>query len=308
MAVKTIYLTRHAFRGSYTLNASTGEYHTNSPSPTNIPNDPPLAAYGVQQSRELATALAKLDPSIDFIYSSPFYRCLQTIEPAVQTLSGIVTVRVDNGIGEFYGSAPFHHPLPASLRLLSTEFFPSLRIDPSYTPSLVPSTSGETIAQLHDRVAYALNHIIASVDAESEGRDTAILICTHAATLIAIGRCLTGRMPEHVSEEDFLAPCAGVTKFVRRGGEVKEGPGKDPNASEAQQLEWRSGKGIQGPWDCIMNGNCDHLAGGAERSWHFSGEETFGDAESGPSELRAKSEETEWGEGDDIGRGLKTKL
>ncbi|KAL8943892.1 MAG: hypothetical protein Q9216_000786 [Gyalolechia sp. 2 TL-2023] len=264
MVITTIYVTRHAFRGSYTLNASTGEYHTNSPSPTNIPNDPPLAAYGVQQSRELATALAKLDPPIEFIYSSPFYRCLQTIKPAVEKIGGKVRVRVDNGIGEFYGPAPFYHPSPASLHLLSTEFFPSLGINPNYTPSLTPPTFGETIAQLHDRVASALNHIIASVDAESGERDTAILICTHAATLIAIGRSLTGQMPEDVSEEDFLAPCAGLTKFVRREGEGK--PVKTPNASQPD-LGWRNAKGVRGPWDCLMNGNCDHLVGGAERSW-----------------------------------------
>lgn len=47
MVIKTIYVTRHAFRGNYTVNTSTGEYHTNSPSPTNIPNDPPLAALGI---------------------------------------------------------------------------------------------------------------------------------------------------------------------------------------------------------------------------------------------------------------------
>lgn len=99
MVIKTIYVTRHAFRGNYTVNTSTGEYHTNSPSPTNIPNDPPLAAYGVQQSRDLAIALAELDPSIDIIYSSPFYRCLQTIEPAVEKLGENIEVKVDNGIG-----------------------------------------------------------------------------------------------------------------------------------------------------------------------------------------------------------------
>ncbi|KAL8936244.1 MAG: hypothetical protein Q9211_004274 [Gyalolechia sp. 1 TL-2023] len=307
MVVKTIYVTRHAFRGSYTLNASTGEYHTNSPSPTNIPTDPPLAAYGVQQSRELATALAKLDPSIDFIYSSPFYRCLQTVEPAVEKLGENVKVRVDNGIGEFYGLAPFHHPSPASLHLLSTKFFASLKINPSYTASLIPPTSGETIAQFHDRVAYSLNHIIAFVDAETEGRDAAILVCTHAATLIAIGRCLTGRMPEDVAEEDFLAPCAGLTKFVRRQSEAKGAAEKKLNAREPD-LEWKNGKGVQGPWDLLMNGNCDHLAGGAERSWNFMGEETFGDVESVPLELRAKSEGPKSGGGDDSARDVKLKL
>ncbi|KAL9597753.1 MAG: hypothetical protein Q9219_004947 [cf. Caloplaca sp. 3 TL-2023] len=250
-------------RATYTLNAVTGEYHTNSPSPTSIPNDPPLAASGVLQSQELAAALTILDPAIGCIFSSPFYRCLQTIQPAAEKLRKSATVRVDNGIGEWYGVAPFIHPSPASHHLLATQFFPSLNIDQSYTPSLIPSSSGETIAQLHDRVANALDRIISHVDTETKETDTAMLICTHAATSIAIGRCLTGRMPENVDEEDFLAPCAGLTKFVRRKGEgAKE-------SREDTRLDWRDGKGVQGGWNCVMNGDCSHLAGGAERTWGF---------------------------------------
>ncbi|KAI4183882.1 MAG: hypothetical protein L6R41_005126 [Letrouitia leprolyta] len=282
-------LQKFQFRGTYTFNTSTGEYHTNSPSPTNIPNDPPLAAYGVQQSRDLATALVTLNPPIEIIYSSPFYRCLETIEPTAEVLGETIKVKVDNGIGEFYGPATFHHPSPASLHLLSAEFFPALKIDPKYTPSLIPPPSGETIAQLHDRVACALNHIITSADAETEGQDTAILICTHAATLIAIGRCLTGRMPDDVGEDDFLAPCAGITKFLRRDGEGRIRKDNKPRSREPQHIEWRNGNGVQGSWDCVMNGDCGHLAGGAERTWHFSGEETFGDPDPAPAALKSES-------------------
>ncbi|KAL8761915.1 MAG: hypothetical protein Q9184_002019 [Pyrenodesmia sp. 2 TL-2023] len=169
---------------------------------------------------------------------------------------------------EWYGlSRSFLHPSPASLSLLSSTFFPSLNIDPTLAPSIIPPPSGETISQLHDRVAYALSYIICTVDTETgHDKDVAILICTHAATLIAIGRCLTGNMPQDVCEEDFLAPCAGMTKFVRRVGQ------------ESDDKEWRGGNGVGGGWDCLLNGNCDHLTGGVERTWRFSGEETFGTA------------------------------
>ncbi|MCJ1430589.1 hypothetical protein MMC29_008507, partial [Sticta canariensis] len=89
MVVTTIYLTRHGFRVNWTLNPATGTYYANIPSPTNIPSDPPLAAYGVQQSHQLATALAKIEnPQITQVYSSPFYRCLQTIQPFIDKLGG----------------------------------------------------------------------------------------------------------------------------------------------------------------------------------------------------------------------------
>ncbi|KAL8789962.1 MAG: hypothetical protein Q9213_000848 [Squamulea squamosa] len=289
MVVRTIFVTRHAFRVSYTLNTATGVYHTNSPSPTNIPSDPPLAAYGVQQSYELAIALTKLDPPIEYVYSSPFYRCLQTVEPAIKELGRGIKVRVDTGIGEWYGVANFDHPSPAPPAFLKS-LFPS-SFDDTYQASIVPPQSGETIAQLHGRVAKALTRIIAYADAESGTKDTSILICTHAATLIAVGRTLTGRMPDDANDDDFKAPTAGITKFVRRQDpEVNNiKPCGHAAAMSIEPVDWRGGAGVAGGWTCVLNGNCDHLAGGAERSWHFSGEETFGNLKTAPKILTAEA-------------------
>ncbi|KAI4206350.1 MAG: hypothetical protein LQ348_001019 [Seirophora lacunosa] len=273
--------------------ANPGEYHTNSPTPTSIPNDVPLSAYGVGQSKELAIAVGELDPPVTSVFSSPFYRCLQTIEPAITRLGENVKVRVDNGIGEWYGhSSTFTHPAPPSLSLLCTKYFPSLKINPDYRPSCIPSPSGETIAELHDRVAYALSCIIQTVDSETRAEEeVSILICTHAATLIAIGRCLTGNMPSDVGQEDYLAPCAGLTKFVRRKASARQEFGNSKDG--AGNADWKEGKGVAGGWNCELNGNCDHLAAGAERTWHFSGEEAFSDPEStvvGPGALTKQSQ------------------
>ena len=86
------------FRGNWTLDPQTGTYATNTPSPTGIASDPALAAYGVLQSEQLATALEKVnDPPITRVYSSPFYRCLQTLDPFIMK-SGL-EIRGDNGLG-----------------------------------------------------------------------------------------------------------------------------------------------------------------------------------------------------------------
>lgn len=73
------------------------------PSPTGIPSDPPLAGYGVQQAKQLAEHVVKLDPPVDRVYSSPFYRCLETLAPTVEKLEerglGGGEIRGDNGIG-----------------------------------------------------------------------------------------------------------------------------------------------------------------------------------------------------------------
>lgn len=72
-------------------------------SPTGIPTDPPLTSKGVQQSKELAEYLSSIEPPIDVIYSSPFYRCLQTLKPFTDKHfcggKGNGKIRIDRGIG-----------------------------------------------------------------------------------------------------------------------------------------------------------------------------------------------------------------
>ena len=107
---------------------------------------------------------------------------------------------------EWYGLARFTHPAPASPALLQTLF---RSYDSKYKPSIIPSSSGEDIPTLHDRCAYALSYIISNADAEDAAssqrhqKETSILICTHAASMIAIGRVLTGHMPDNAYVQDF---------------------------------------------------------------------------------------------------------
>lgn len=84
------------------MEASTGLYTTTTPTPTGIPSDPQLASYGVAQAEQLAQRVATLSPAPEIVYSSPFYRCLETIEPSVRNLRGqgkaSGNVRIENGI------------------------------------------------------------------------------------------------------------------------------------------------------------------------------------------------------------------
>lgn len=89
--------------------------------------------------------------------------------------------------------APFTHPAPGTRTLLKT-FYPRVE-DTDDKHIITPSLYGEMLAEVHDRVAYAMMGIIHRLDQE-EGVKT-LLICAHAATVIAIGRALTGR------ESDF---------------------------------------------------------------------------------------------------------
>ncbi|RMJ23566.1 phosphoglycerate mutase family protein, partial [Aspergillus sp. HF37] len=105
MPLDTIYLTRHGHRLNYTIDPRTGIYHSAFPTPTGNPVDPCLTSHGVRQSHELAAHLASpsFHPKPFRVYSSPFYRCLQTIQPSVDALrssgGGDLEVRLENGIG-----------------------------------------------------------------------------------------------------------------------------------------------------------------------------------------------------------------
>jgi transcription factor C subunit 7 len=176
-------------------------------------------------------------------------------------------IKGDNGLGEWYGLARFTHPSPATPTLLSS-LFPAYNMD--YKPSIIPYSSGESVPTLHNRCAYALEYIISHEDATDE-ESRAILICTHAASMIAIGRALTGHMPEDICEDDFKTHTCGISKFVRRLP-LSDTPKyiKWEKGTEIPAIEWRDRKGVAGGWDCVINSNCGHLDGGEERHWYVS--------------------------------------
>jgi transcription factor C subunit 7 len=147
---------------------------------------------------------------------------------------------------------------------------------------------GEGVDLLHDRVAATMEALIAECDREGV---RAILLCTHAAVVIALGRVLTGNMPESIDTEDFKAFTCGLSVYRRRDdgllvgangqgaairatADSRDGVADGTNASDAhnagpniQCAEWRGGRGIFGGWDCLLNSDCSFLSSGEERGW-----------------------------------------
>ena len=271
----------------------TGETFATVLSPTGIPADPPLTAHGVGQANELASHLMGLKTPIDAVYSSPYYRCLQTIAPFVAlrndqvgTTSGSddaapLTIRTERGLSEFFGAAPFDHPVPEEVPFLKS-LFPE--IEDAYQSKVVPSRKGESIEALYQRVRLAVENIIDQCDAE--GHRTVIL-CTHAAVVIALGRVLTGDIPKTVDVEDFGAFTCGLSKFrLSRTGTTAE-PHSQEGASFSQSsrdLPSAKRKGRRtGNWICEANSDCSFLSGGQERGWYVPLVPRF--AHSSPSTL-----------------------
>ncbi|KAI1213261.1 phosphoglycerate mutase-like protein [Annulohypoxylon truncatum] len=319
MSLEVIYVTRHGFRSQWSVDPSTGNYSSFIRSPTGLPTDPALTSHGVDQANQLAAHLLEVNPPIEQVYSSPYYRCLQTIQPFARKLKLLQTqsfgnvsgdiprIRVDLGLSEWYGLAHFDHPSSAPLNELQS-LFPEL--DPSYVSSPAPSRRGESLPQLHDRVAKVIEFIIRRSDQEGH---KAVILCTHAAVVIALGRVLTGQMGE-----DFGAFTCGLSKFKRRGfksgqaspnsesetrikatvptareerqigvevgsrkaqSETNPASNVDPYPHDSSQSNQeslgRDGAGLYGGWTCELDSDCSFLRGGEERGWKFSGDESF---------------------------------
>lgn len=252
------------FRSNWVVDPNSGEYQAHLRSPTGIASDPALTSHGVDQAKQLAAHLVNVQPPVERIFSSPYYRCLQTVQPFVERLEqsaglkGVSkpTILGETGLSEWYGAAPFEHPTSAPPSELK-DLFPAY--DTSYVPAVTPSRTGETIAQLHERVALTLDAIIKRCD---EMGVRAVLLCSHAATIIAMGRTLTGNMPDNVEAEDFRVFTCGLSIFRRRSANTGF-LGVD-HASKA--LDWR-GNGVGGGWVCEVNSDCSFLSGGEERGW-----------------------------------------
>lgn len=144
---------------------------------------------------------------------------------------------------EFFGRADWDHPHPPNLEILTSHFD---HLDQDHVSTHIPVSKGEMIVELHQRVRKALDHIITILDNDPSQPKT-LLICSHAATIIASGRVLTGQMPDDPDTDDFQCFTAGLSKFVRKSS--------DPS------------KGVAGNWDCVLNSDTSFLSGGAERGW-----------------------------------------
>jgi transcription factor C subunit 7 len=265
------------------------------PTPTGLPTDPALSSYGERQAEQLGEHLTALDPPVDQVISSPYYRCLQTLKPGVLKLQkergyegGVL---LESGFEEWFGATgdEREQPGPCGYEELRRDHFSDLdlRWEPlrdGDTNSrdgggvIRPNRNGESVEALHNRVAYALHRTIERADREGW---KAIVICMHAAVMIAIGRALTGKMPEDYTEEDFACYTASMSRYQRRkpfrsSRDVKGVSMWDwRRQGEVPEVSWRGGRGVMGGWDCILNADCSYLLGGEERGWHFSGDESF---------------------------------
>ncbi|KAI9357225.1 histidine phosphatase superfamily [Pilaira anomala] len=227
MVLKEIYITRHGFREDWV--------NPNPPLPTHLPNDPPLSKLGRSQAKELANFLKH--KSIDRIYSSPFYRVLETVYPLVKECN--MPLYIDNSMAEWVGLAHGRYLPSAPLPELK-QLFPKLDIE-HHTSSIPLPEEAETVHDCHLRVKRGLDKLIDSLDSEEDPESPhTILLAGHAASVICAVRAL-------LNNAQFFVKCGtcSLTHLVR-----------NPDLT----------------WTLVSNGDCQHLSQGEQRSWMFSGD------------------------------------
>lgn len=227
--VSTIFITRHGYRSNWLKDVPVP------PPPTGIDGDPVLAPHGEEQAQQLAVYVSGLQPTVQRIYSSPFYRCVQTVQPSAKLLK--LQIYPETGVGEWYHRDRETKPQAASNETLH-DFFPEVKAD--YKRLVPVDPKGETIEQLHERTIEAVKVLVN--DLKNEPDVETILICTHAATKIALGRALTGD-----SELDIRTGVCSMDKYV-----IKTGT-----------------EGMPGEWTQEMNGEASYLEDGEEMHWSF---------------------------------------
>ncbi|TDL23411.1 phosphoglycerate mutase-like protein [Rickenella mellea] len=205
---------------------------------TGLPGDPHLNTLGETQSQELANYFKELPISErpTAIFSSPLYRCLQTIRPTAQVLG--LPIFIEHGLAEWYSTVKTDGSLHPSFPL-ATDVFPFIpEIDPSWTSVVVPDRKGETEKDLHDRCEKLSTALHTKMDSELQSENHShILMVGHVAPLIALIRVLLGDRSKHMS-----LGCTSVTELRK---------------AEA------------GGWDTISLGSGEHLKRGALFDWGF---------------------------------------
>jgi len=180
------------------------------------------------------------------------------------------------GIGEWFSpAAPGSglHPRPGSVDSLKQH---SPHIDHRYKVTWLPSRRGESVAEIHGRVASflraffgrldlaALGAPVAS-DAELDlGRHKNILFVGHAASVIVMARELVG--DRHLA---MRAGCCSLSTLVPKLGAERSSYSLTPSLLAFPDKDRTLSNAGVGQWDLIVNATAHFLPNGAERDWGF---------------------------------------
>ncbi|CCH58975.1 hypothetical protein TBLA_0B01320 [Henningerozyma blattae CBS 6284] len=274
MTIKVIYIARHGYRSNWLPH---GPYPL---PPTGVDSDVPLADHGVNQAKELGHYILSIDNQPELIFSSPFYRCIQTSEPIAKLLE--LPVYLEKGVGEWYKPDRPTIPIPADLETLK-KLFPGhddrsiLSESSEWVPGsgIIPSDQGETADELYERCKKFWPIFIKRVEEQFNQVET-ILIVTHAASKIALGMSLMGysRYDDELEEGGYIrSGSCSLDKYELikdyQVGMVDDEGDDDEGDESLENGEDRIVPFEKRRWRMTMNGNTEFLKKGEEMNWSF---------------------------------------
>lgn len=139
-----------------------------------------------------------------------------------------------------------------------SRYSPRVAPKSKWSPLAHPFRRGENIQEIHARSRRALGLIIERCEELGVQR---VLLVSHAATVIAMGRALMEREGEETTNWEsgegirIGAGTASLSLYVR--------------GEQARKLHGLEGPGEEGVWHQVLNGSADHLPQGVEREWTF---------------------------------------
>ena len=182
---KTLWVVRHGLRIDFT----TPDWVKTAGNPYN----PPLDPKGLEQAGETAERL--MNENIKYIFSSPFYRTLQTASAVAEKLK--VEICVESGFSEWLKAEEFKYmPDLYNLDDMKNEF---PLINREYK-SIVSAEYPESREELDERTEKALEKII-------EKYKSNILIISHGSPIKSIYKSLIKTVP------DDYQPMCSVSRF-----------------------------------------------------------------------------------------------
>lgn len=162
--------------------------------------DCPITVFGSTQARLVGEALLESNTVLDFVYSSPSLRCIQTAQHILQGLQqdAKVKIRVEPGLFEWTKwvsgtSLPTWIP-PCELTSAS------LSLDTTYRPHF--PVSKLTVSESYDTYISRSFQVTREILSECKNLGNTVLIVAHASSLEACTRQIQGLSPQ--SSKDFV--------------------------------------------------------------------------------------------------------
>lgn len=208
--------------------------------PKGFMKDSPLTQIGIYQAKLVGEALKSSSTSIDHVYCSPSFRCVQTCDAVLSGLGKKDELQIKLEPGLFEWLVWYPETLPDWLtpeELISAGFNIDINYQPLVSQSELAETH-ETCEQFYMRSSFVTQSALA---VHTSGN---ILFVGHAATLDVCSRELLGNKPRNSSDMTKLLQKVPYCSFAALSKsedkwEVVEPPCLPTTHSNNQRFDWK---------------------------------------------------------------------